>query len=97
MTEGSISAGVRSCSAWQKFGGGETPASSGKKGDHLVGDYYVAFDKAYKAEIKELMAGAHLDQETAEKEAPIIREAQAMRLPRMGGPRRGGLLRCGKR
>lgn len=45
----------KSMLAWQKFGRGETPASSGKKGDHLVGDYYVAFDKAYKAEVK----GAH--------------------------------------
>ncbi len=67
----------KSMLAWQKFGGGETPASSGKKGDHLVGDYYVAFDKAYKAEIKELMAGG-MDEETAKKEAPVIKEAQAM-------------------
>ena len=46
----------KSMLAWQKYGNGETPASSGKKGDHLVGDYYVAFDKAYKAEIKKLVA-----------------------------------------
>ena len=42
--------------AWKKYGNGETPETSGKKGDHLVGDYYVSFDKHYKAEVKELMA-----------------------------------------
>ena len=67
----------KSMLAWQKFGGGETPSSSGKKGDHLVGDYYVAFDKAYKAEIKKLVSGG-MDEDTAKKEAPIIKEAQAM-------------------
>ena len=41
--------------AWKKYGNGETPETSGKKGDHLVGDYYVSFDKHYKAEVKELM------------------------------------------
>ena len=46
----------KSMLAWQKWGNGETPASSGKKGDHLIGDYYVAFDKHYKAEISEAMA-----------------------------------------
>ena len=46
----------KSMLAWQKYGNGETPESSGKKGDHLIGDYYVAFDKHYKAEVKELMA-----------------------------------------
>ena len=67
----------KSMLAWQKFGNGETPESSGKKGDHLIGDYYVRFDKEYKAEIKELMAGG-MDEETAKKEAPLIKEAQAM-------------------
>ena len=66
----------KSMLAWQKFGNGETPESSGKKGDHLIGDYYVRFDKEYKAEIKELMAGG-MDEETAKKEAPLIKEAQA--------------------
>lgn len=67
----------KSMLAWQKFGNGETPESSGKKGDHLIGDYYVRFDKEYKAEIKELMVGG-IDEETAKKEAPLIKEAQTM-------------------
>ena len=67
----------KSMLAWQKFGNGATPESIGKKGDHLVGDYYVAFDKAYKAEIKELMAGG-MDEEDAKKEAPLMKEAQEM-------------------
>ena len=67
----------KSMLAWQKFGNGETPESSGKKGDHLIGDYYVRFDKEYKTQIKELMAGG-MDEETAKKEAPLIKEAQAM-------------------
>ena len=67
----------KSMLAWQKFGGGETPESSGMKGDHLVGKYYVAFDKAYKAEIKELMAGG-MSEDEAKKEAPIMKEASEM-------------------
>ena len=67
----------KSMLAWLKFGNGETPETRGKKGDHLIGDYYVRFDKEYKAEIKELMAGG-MDEETAKKEAPLIKEAQAM-------------------
>ena len=67
----------KSMLAWQKFGNGETPESSGKKGDHLIGDYYVRFDKEYKAEIKALMAEG-MDEETAKKEAPLMKEAQAM-------------------
>ena len=67
----------KSMLAWQKFGNGETPESSGKKGDHLIGDYYVRFDKEYKAEIKALMAQG-MDEETAKKEAPLMKEAQAM-------------------
>jgi arginyl-tRNA synthetase len=54
----------KSMLAWQKFGNGETPENSGKKGDHLIGDYYVRFDKEYKTEIKELMAQG-MDEETA--------------------------------
>ena len=67
----------KSMLAWQKFGNGETPETSGKKGDHLIGDYYVRFDVEYKVQIKELIAGG-MDEETAKKEAPLIKEAQAM-------------------
>jgi arginyl-tRNA synthetase len=67
----------KSMLAWQKFGNGATPASVGKKGDHLVGDYYVAFDKAYKAEIKELMAQG-MREDDAKKNAPLMLEAQEM-------------------
>lgn len=69
----------KSMLAWQKFGNGETPESSGKKGDHLIGDYYVRFDKEYKAQINSLIAEG-LDEETAKKEAPLMKEAQAMLL-----------------
>ncbi|WP_431123058.1 arginine--tRNA ligase [Flagellimonas flava] len=67
----------KSMLAWQKFGDGETPESSGLKGDHLVGKYYVAFDQAYKAQIAELAEGG-TSKEQAEKEAPILLEAQEM-------------------
>ena len=67
----------KSMLAWLKYGNGETPESSGKKGDHLIGDYYVRFDKEYKAQIAELMA-AGKDEETAKREAPLILEAQEM-------------------
>ena len=67
----------KSMLAWLKFGNGETPESSGKKGDHLIGDYYVRFDKEYKAQIAGLMA-AGKDEETAKREAPLILEAQEM-------------------
>lgn len=67
----------KSMLAWQKLGNGETPESSGLKGDHLVGKYYVAFDKAYKQEIAELVANG-TEKERAEKEAPILLEAQEM-------------------
>lgn len=69
----------KSMLAWLKFGNGETPESSGKKGDHLIGDYYVLFDKEYKKQIKELTEGG-MDEETAKKEAPLIKEAQQMLL-----------------
>ena len=72
--------GVHICKsmlAWQLFGEGETPQSSGIKGDHLVGKYYVAFDAQYKKEIKELMAGG-LSEEEAKKEAPVMKQAQEM-------------------
>lgn len=67
----------KSMLAWKKFSDGETPQSSGMKGDHLVGKYYVAFDKAYKEEIAGLVANG-MDKEEAEKNAPILLEAQAM-------------------
>ncbi|MUH35702.1 arginine--tRNA ligase [Zobellia amurskyensis] len=67
----------KSMLAWQRFGKGETPESTGLKGDKLVGNYYVAFDKAYKAEIAEMVANGS-DKKVAEKEAPILLEAQEM-------------------
>lgn len=75
----------KSMLAWQKFGNGETPETSGKKGDHLIGDYYVAFDKHYRAEVAELKAkyvAEGMDEEQAEKkakeESPLIKEAHEM-------------------
>ena len=80
--------GVHICKsmlAWQKYGNGETPESSGKKGDHLIGDYYVSFDKHYKAEVKELMAkfqSEGMNEEEAkakaEAESPLMKEAREM-------------------
>ena len=67
----------KSMLAWLKFGNGETPETSGMKGDHLIGDYYVRFDKEYKAQIAELMAKG-MDEETAKREAPLMLEAQEM-------------------
>ena len=67
----------KSMLAWQLYGEGETPASSGMKGDHLVGKYYVEFDKHYKAQIKELVAGG-MSEEEAKKQAPIMLGAQEM-------------------
>ena len=76
----------KSMLAWKKLFGGETPESSGKKGDHLVGDCYVAFDKLYKSEIAELVKGG-MDEEEAKKEAPSIKEAHEMlRLWEQGDP-----------
>ena len=69
----------KSMLAWQKYGAGETPASSGKKGDHLVGDYYVAFDQHYKAELAELQAKG-LSKEEAEAASPFMKEAREMLL-----------------
>ena len=69
----------KSMLAWLKFGNGETPECSGKKGDHLIGDYYVRFDKEYKKQIDELRAQG-MDEEKAKKEASLIKEAQAMLL-----------------
>lgn len=67
----------KSMIAWEKFANGATPGSTGIKGDHFVGDYYVRFDKEYKAQIKELMEQGKTE-EVAKKEAPILLEAQEM-------------------
>jgi len=67
----------KSMLAWQKFGEGETPESTGMKGDHLVGKYYVIFDKEYKKQIEELKAAGQTEDE-AKKNAPLIKEAQEM-------------------
>ncbi len=67
----------KSMLAWLKYGNGETPGTSGKKGDHLVGDYYVRFDREYKSQVEELMAGGH-SREEAENQAPILIEAREM-------------------
>ena len=75
----------KSMLAWLKYGNGETPETSGKKGDHLIGDYYVAFDKHYREEVKELTAQfvasglpAEQAEEKAKQEAPLIKEAHEM-------------------
>jgi arginyl-tRNA synthetase len=67
----------KSMLAWQKWGNGATPESTGKKGDHLVGDYYVMFDRTLKEQVREIVA-AGSKQEIAEKEAPLLQEAQEM-------------------
>ena len=75
----------KSMLAWLKYGNGETPETSGKKGDHLIGDYYVAFDKHYREEVKQLMAqfvaegmGEEEAEKKAKEEAPLIKEAHDM-------------------
>ena len=68
----------KSMLAWLKWGHGETPETSGKKGDHLIGDYYVAFDKHYREEVRELMEKQGMDEEQAKMEAPLIKEAHEM-------------------
>ena len=67
----------KSMLAYQKWGGGETPESAGMKGDHLIGKYYVIFDKEYKKQIEELIEGG-MDKEEAKANAPLIKEAQQM-------------------
>lgn len=67
----------KSMIAWKKFANGATPASTGMKGDHFVGDYYVRFDQEYKAEIRQLKEGG-MEEEEAKKQAPILLEAQEM-------------------
>ena len=68
----------KSMLAWQLYGGGETPASSGMKGDHLVGKYYVEFDKHYKEQVKALVTEKGISEDEAKKQAPIMLQAQEM-------------------
>lgn len=68
----------KSMLAWRKWGNGETPESSGKKGDHLIGDYYVAFDKHYRQELKEIMERDGVTEEEAEKRSELMAEAREM-------------------
>ena len=67
----------KSMLAWLKYGNGETPETSGKKGDHLIGDYYVLFDKYYREEVKKLMSEG-MNEEKAKQEAPLMKEAHDM-------------------
>lgn len=68
----------KSMLAWKKWGEGTTPESTGKKGDHLIGDFYVAFDKHFKAEVKEIAARENISEEEAEKKSPLMAEAREM-------------------
>ncbi len=68
----------KSMLAWLKWGNGATPESTGKKGDHLIGDFYVLFDKHYKAEIKEIAAAQGISEEEAEKQSTLMHEAREM-------------------
>ncbi len=68
----------KSMLAWQKWGDGATPESAGKKGDHLIGDFYVAFDKHFKDEVKQLMETGNLTEEEAKEKSPLMAEAREM-------------------
>ena len=68
----------KSMLAWQKWGDGATPENTGKKGDHLIGDFYVLFDKHYRAEVKELMETKGLSEDDAKAQSPLMAEARAM-------------------
>ncbi len=68
----------KSMLAWKKWGDNATPESAGKKGDHLIGDFYVAFDKHYKAELKEIMERENISEEEAEKKSALMAEAREM-------------------
>ena len=68
----------KSMIAWKRYANGATPESAGVKGDHFVGDYYVRFDREYKAEVKELMEKQGMDEEEAKRKAPILQEAQEL-------------------
>ena len=68
----------KSMLAWQKWGNGVTPETSGKKGDHLIGDFYVAFDKHYRQELSEIMARDNVDEKVAAERSPLMAEAREM-------------------
>ena len=68
----------KSMLAWKKWGEGATPDSTGKKGDHLIGDFYVAFDKHFKEEVKEIMARENISEEEAKEKSPLMEEARGM-------------------
>ena len=68
----------KSMLAWQKWGNGATPESTGKKGDHLIGDFYIAFDKHFKEEVKQLMERDHLSEDEAKEKSPLMAEAREM-------------------
>lgn len=68
----------KSMLAWQKWGDGVTPETSGKKGDHLIGDFYVAFDKHYRQELAEIMARDNVDEKVAAERSPLMAEAREM-------------------
>ena len=68
----------KSMLAWQKWGNGATPVSTGKKGDHLIGDFYVAFDKHFKEEVKQLMERDNLSEDEAKEKSPLMAEAREM-------------------
>ncbi|MDR0733075.1 MAG: arginine--tRNA ligase [Dysgonamonadaceae bacterium] len=76
----------KSMLAWEKWGNGETPESSGKKGDHLIGDYYVKFDKAYKKELSELQSAGMTQQEAEEKSALMAEAREMLRKWEAGDP-----------
>lgn len=84
----------KSMLAWQKWGNGATPESTGKKGDHLIGDFYVAFDKHYKAEVKELEEKG-MTKEEAEAASPLMQEARGCSAA--GKPATRRCVRCGAR
>ncbi len=68
----------KSMLAWQKWGNGATPESTGRKGDHLIGDFYVLFDKHFKEEVKALMTGKNMSEDEAKAASPLMREAREM-------------------
>jgi arginyl-tRNA synthetase len=68
----------KSMLAWQKWGEGATPESAGKKGDHLIGDFYVAFDKHFKDEVKQIMAAENISEDEAKEKSPLMAEAREM-------------------
>ncbi len=77
----------KSMLAWKKWGNGATPESAGKKGDHLIGDFYVAFDKHFKEEVKAIMESENIDEEAAKAKSPLMAEAREMlRLWEKGDP-----------